>query len=160
MSRGRPQISRRWETTKADPSTAPAGFGMTGPGLFHRPAKGLRQPNFSHLSGRWAALVLALLVWAHPAYAHVQKGEAIGFLSGLHHPISGLDHVLAMIAVGLWGAHLGAPAVWLLPVCFPMVMARAGMLGLMGVHVPGIEIGIAASAILLGAAVMSEAVHH
>jgi urease accessory protein len=74
----------------------------------------------------------------------------------LKHPISGLDHVLAMVAVGLWGAQLGAPAIWLLPVAFPMVMAFGGMLGLMGVPLPGIEYGIAASAILLGAAVMFE----
>jgi urease accessory protein len=77
-------------------------------------------------------------------------------LSGVRHPISGLDHVLAMIAVGLWGAQLGAPAIWLLPVAFPMVMAFGGMLGLMGIPLPGAEIGIAASAILLGAAVMFE----
>ncbi len=109
------------------------------------------------LYARRAALVFTVLFWAQPAYAHIQKGEVGGFISGFRHPISGLDHVLAMIAVGLWGAQLGAPAVWLLPVCFPMVMAMGGMLGLMGVHVPGIEIGIAASAILLGAAVMSEA---
>jgi urease accessory protein len=64
--------------------------------------------------------------------------------------------VLAMVAVGLWGAQLGAPALWLLPVAFPMVMAFGGMLGLMGVPLPGIEYGIAASAILLGAAVMFE----
>ena len=86
----------------------------------------------------------------------MQKGEAAGFLSGLKHPVSGLDHVLAMVAVGLWGAQLGAPAVWLLPVAFPMVMAFGGMLGLMGVPLPGIEYGIAASAILLGIAVMFE----
>ena len=107
---------------------------------------------------RWApALAVLLILWAQDAFAHVQLGEAAGLLSGLLHPISGLDHVLAMVAVGLWGAQLGAPAVWLLPVCFPMVMAMGGTLGLLGVHVPGIEIGIAASAILLGAAVMSEA---
>ena len=70
--------------------------------------------------------------------------------------MSGLDHVLAMVAVGLWGAQLGAPAIWLLPVAFPMVMALGGMLGLMGVPLPGIEYGIAASAILLGAAVLLE----
>ena len=63
-------------------------------------------------------------------------------MSGLQHPWSGLDNILAMIAVGLWGAQLGAPAVWLLPVTFPMVMALGGMLGLMGVKLPGIEIGI------------------
>jgi urease accessory protein len=125
-------------------------------GLKPRPSEARNRP-FLQPARRWSALLLTILVWAQPAFAHVQKGEAIGFLSGLHHPISGLDHVLAMVAVGLWGAQLGAPAVWLLPVCFPMVMAMGGMLGLMGVHVPGIEVGIAASAILLGAAVMSEA---
>jgi urease accessory protein len=61
-----------------------------------------------------------------------------------------------MIAVGLWGAQLGAPAVWLLPVTFPMVMALGGMLGLLGVPLPGVELGIAASAVLLGAAVLFE----
>ena len=79
--------------------------------------------------------------------AHVHKGEAVSFLSGLKHPISGLDHVVAMIAVGLWGAQLGAPAIWVLPVAFPMVMALGGMLGLLGVPLPGMEVGIAASAI-------------
>jgi urease accessory protein len=77
-------------------------------------------------------------------------------MTGFVHPISGLDHVLAMVAVGLWGAQLGAPAIWLLPVAFPMVMAFGGMLGLIGVPIPGVEYGIAASAILLGAAVMFE----
>jgi len=89
--------------------------------------------------------------------AHAKGGEGVGFVSGLAHPVSGLDHVLAMIAVGLWGAQLRAPAVWLLPVTFPMVMALGGMLGLMGVHLPGVEIGIAASAIVLGLAVLLEA---
>ncbi len=89
--------------------------------------------------------------------AHAKGGEGAGFVTGLAHPVSGLDHVLAMIAVGLWGAQLGAPAVWLLPVTFPMVMALGGMLGLMGVHLPGVEIGVAASAIVLGLAVASEA---
>ena len=55
-----------------------------------------------------------------------------------------------MVSVGLWGAQLGAPAVWLLPVTFPMVMAFGGMLGLMGVPLPGVEVGIALSGILLG----------
>ena len=82
--------------------------------------------------------------------------QAAGFLTGLGHPVSGLDHVLAMIAVGLWGAQLGVPALWLLPVTFPMVMALGGMVALLGVPLPGVEVGIAASAILLGLAVMSE----
>jgi len=101
--------------------------------------------------------VLALvLLSAEAALAHSQKGQAIGFLTGFKHPISGFDHVLAMVAVGLWGAQLGSPAIWLLPVAFPMVMAMGGMLGLMGVPLPGIEYGIAASALLLGVAVMFE----
>ena len=101
-------------------------------------------------------LLLTLLSWTPAAHAHVQQGQAAGFLTGLGHPISGFDHVLAMIAVGLWGAQLGAPALWLLPVTFPMVMALGGMVGLLGVPLPGVEMGIAASAILLGLAVMSE----
>jgi urease accessory protein len=101
----------------------------------------------------------ALVVLANPAraFAHVRGGEVVGLTSGLLHPISGLDHVLAMIAVGLWGAQLGAPAVWLLPVTFPMVMAFGGMLGLMGINLPGVEVGIALSAIGLGAVVCCEA---
>lgn len=103
-----------------------------------------------------AIVGLVALLWAQTAAAHLQQGEANGFLTGFQHPITGLDHVLAMVAVGLWGAQLGAPAIWVLPVAFPLVMAMGGMLGLMGVPVPGIEFGIAASAILLGAAVMFE----
>lgn len=90
------------------------------------------------------------------AWAHVESGQAGGFFSGLSHPVSGLDHVLAMVAVGLWGAQLGRPAIWLLPVAFPMMMAFGGMLGLMGIPVPGIEIGIAVSGIVLGALILGE----
>jgi urease accessory protein len=105
---------------------------------------------------RFKTLVFTLLLCAQVTQAHVNKGEAVSFLSGVKHPISGLDHVVAMIAVGLWGAQLGAPAIWVLPVAFPMVMAGGGMLGLLGLPLPGVEIGIAASALLLGAAVMME----
>ena len=98
--------------------------------------------------------LLIALCYAQAAEAHVHKGEAISLLSGFRHPITGLDHVVAMVAVGLWGAQLGAPAIWLLPVAFPLVMAFGGMLGLIGVPLPGSELGIAVSAILLGAAVM------
>jgi urease accessory protein len=104
-----------------------------------------------------ALLALPFLLAAMPALAHVQEGQAAGFLTGLKHPVSGLDHVFAMVAVGLWGAQLGAPAIWLLPVTFPLVMAFGGFLGLIGVPIPGVEIGIAASAILLGGMVAKEA---
>lgn len=91
------------------------------------------------------------------AAAHIQAGEAAGLLTGFLHPISGLDHVLAMIAVGLWGAQLGPPALWVLPVAFPMVMALGGTLGLMGAALPGVEVGIAISALVLGILVLAEA---
>ena len=103
-----------------------------------------------------AFVALSLAALASRALAHVETGQAAGFVSGFAHPISGLDHVLAMVAVGLWGAQLGMPAIWILPVTFPIVMALGGLLGLAGVPLPGVEIGIAASAILLGAAVMTE----
>jgi urease accessory protein len=109
-----------------------------------------------HIRPQWIALLFAVTFWTQSALAHPVKGQAVGFLTGFLHPISGLDHVVAMIAVGLWGAQLGAPAIWLLPVAFPMVMAFGGMLGLMGVPLPGTEIGIAASAIMLGTMVMLE----
>jgi len=101
-------------------------------------------------------LAVALALMAAPAEAHIRQGEASGFLSGLAHPVSGLDHIIAMVAVGLWGAQLGAPAIWLLPVTFPMVMAFGGFLGLIGIPLPGVEIGIALSGVLLGAAVLLE----
>ncbi len=105
---------------------------------------------------RYCLAAAWLAAWTVPALAHVEAGQSSGFLTGLLHPISGLDHVLAMVAVGLWGAQLGAPAIWLLPITFPVAMAFGGFLGLLGFPLPGVEAGIAASAILLGAAVMSE----
>ncbi|MBM9604127.1 HupE/UreJ family protein [Desulfopila inferna] len=101
-----------------------------------------------------AIALLLILPWS--AFAHVQGGQAAGFITGLEHPWSGLDHVLAMIAVGLWGAQLGNPAIWILPVTFPIVMSLGAMMGLLGIPVPGIEIGIALSAILLGIMVLGE----
>jgi urease accessory protein len=101
-------------------------------------------------------LVLVLALLAPPVWAHEPAGQAAGFVSGLLHPVSGLDHVLAMVAVGLWGAQLGAPAIWLLPLTFPLMMAVGGFLGLLGVPLPGVEVGIAASAIVLGAVVAAE----
>jgi urease accessory protein len=104
----------------------------------------------------WAA-PLALALAPAAALGHEEAGQAAGFLAGLAHPVSGLDHVLAMVAVGLWGAVLGAPAIWVLPVAFPLVMAAGGLLGLLGVPLPGVELGIAISALILGAAVLIEA---
>ena len=102
-------------------------------------------------------VALALAAMPHPAIAHVEQGQAAGFLTGLKHPWSGLDHVLAMIAVGLWGAQLGNPALWLLPVTFPIMMSLGAVMGLIGMGLPGVEVGIALSALLLGGMVMGEA---
>lgn len=75
-------------------------------------------------------------------------------MSGFMHPISGLDHVVAMVAVGLWGAFLGRPAIWILPVIFPLVMAFGGALGVAGVPIPYVETGVALSGVVLGLAVL------
>jgi urease accessory protein len=75
---------------------------------------------------------------------------ALGFKSGFLHPLSGLDHILAMVSVGIWGSQLGKPAIWLLPVTFPIVMAFGGVLGVRGVPLPGVEVGVALSALVLG----------
>lgn len=102
---------------------------------------------------RYFLPIAGLLLSASPVLAHTGEGLAGGFASGLLHPIGGLDHVLAMVAVGLWGAFLGKPALWQLPVIFPLVMAVGGGLGIIGVPVPAVEAGIALSAIVLGAMV-------
>lgn len=96
------------------------------------------------------------LMFIPSAHAHVQQGQAVSFLTGMEHPISGLDHVLAMVAVGIWGAQLGNPAIWLLPIAFPMMMALGAMMGLIGMGLPGIEVGIAVSAIVLGCMILGE----
>ena len=97
--------------------------------------------------------LLAVLFLATPALAHTGVGTHGGFLSGFTHPIFGWDHVVAMVAVGLWGAILGRPAIWILPVVFPMVMALGGAIGVAGIELPAVETGIATSAVILGAMV-------
>jgi urease accessory protein len=104
---------------------------------------------------RIIAFTTALLALAaDAAFAHTGEAAGGGFVTGVLYPILGWDHVVAMVAVGLWGAFLGPPAIWLLPVTFPLVMALGGALGVAGVAIPGIEFGIAASALIVGAAVM------
>lgn len=92
-----------------------------------------------------------LFDWTSIAWAHTNSGMASGGLSaGFSHPISGLDHILAMVAVGMWGAMLGQPAIWILPVVFPLVMASGAVAGIIGLHLSHVEIGIAVSVIVLG----------
>ena len=112
----------------------------------------MRDPEHSNIAGALGVALLAALVFAsRSASAHLVDGSATGgFAGGFAHPLFGLDHVVAMIAVGLWGAFLGPPAIWLLPITFPMVMALGGAIAILGVPVPAVEIGIAVSAIVLG----------
>lgn len=97
--------------------------------------------------------LLLLTTWSTATLAHAEVGVAGGLVSGLLHPVFGLDHLLAMVAVGLWGAQLGMPAIYLLPITFPVVMAVGGLLGVVGMPLPYIEVGIALSALALGALV-------
>ena len=96
-----------------------------------------------------ACLLLAVLFPA-TASAHTETGIVGGALSGFLHPLTGLDHMVAMVAVGLWGAFLGQKAMWTLPVVFPVVMAVGGAAGVIGMPLPAVETGIALSAVLLG----------
>ena len=99
--------------------------------------------------------VLALAAAALPvaAYAHTGVGEAAGLVHGFSHPISGLDHILAMVMVGILAFQLGGRAVWAVPATFLLVMALGGAFGIAGINVPFVETGIALSVIVLGAIV-------
>jgi urease accessory protein len=97
--------------------------------------------------------VLALCLAPTAAVAHVGVGSTSGFVHGFMHPLSGLDHQLAMILVGLFAYQLGGRALWLVPLTFVSVMALCGFLGVMGLPIPFVEVGIALSVVVLGAIV-------
>jgi urease accessory protein len=96
--------------------------------------------------GALFAMGLSTAALAHP-------GHGGGLTAGFAHPFTGLDHLLAMIAVGLWASQLARPAMWTLPVVFPAMMALGAALGTSGVIMPWIEMGILVSVVVLGAAV-------
>ena len=87
------------------------------------------------------------------ASAHVGAGDTHGFVHGFSHPLSGIDHILAMVAVGLFAAHLADRALWLVPLTFVSFMAAAGIAGMAGVKLPFVEIGIGMSVVVFGLAV-------
>ena len=93
---------------------------------------------------------LALIGAATPALAHSGHGDTSGFVAGFLHPVGGLDHVLAMVAVGLFAAHLGGRALWAVPAAFVALMAVGGALGMNGANVPYVETGIALSVVVFG----------
>jgi urease accessory protein len=96
----------------------------------------------------WLCLLTCCTAWAHS-----DQATTGGFIAGYLHPLTGLDHLLAMVAVGIWGATLGAPLIWVLPVAFPLVMLLGGVLGIMGVPLPYVELGVALSVLVLGLAI-------
>jgi urease accessory protein len=105
-------------------------------------------------ASRLTVLLGAIAVAIAPlADAHVGVGETTGFLSGFAHPSGGLDHILAMIAVGLWAGQRGGRARWMIPVAFVAIMILGGVMGAMGVALPYVEQGIALSVLVLGALV-------
>jgi len=101
--------------------------------------------------GGWivATAGFALLL-SNPAAAHMGTGLPGGFVSGFRHPFSGIDHLLAMISVGLWGAFLGRPLIYALPVVFPAMMVVGAIMGMFVVPLPPVELGIALSVVVLG----------
>lgn len=101
----------------------------------------------------WAGAI-ALSI-AEPAAAHTGTGLAGGFVSGFLHPLVGVDHLLAMVCVGLWGAVLGRPLIHVLPVVFPAVMVAGAVMAMFGVTLPPAETGIATSVLVLGICVAS-----
>ena len=106
-------------------------------------------PNHSIVNGKSFLLTLG---WILPslAHAHVSPDHTSGALNGLSHPLLGVDHILAMLAVGLWAAQQGGRATWLVPASFVGLMAAGGMLGMAGFSLPFVEQGILTSVLILG----------
>lgn len=96
----------------------------------------------------WAIVLGAARVT--PAYAHTGTGLPGGLESGFRHPFTGWDHLLAMVSVGIWGAFLGRPLIYALPVIFPMMMVGGAILAMFSVPMPPVELGIAVSVLVLG----------
>ena len=99
------------------------------------------------------AIVATATLVPTAALAHTGIGHAHGFVAGFAHPLGGIDHILAMVTVGIFAWQLGGRALWLVPATFVLAMAAAGALGIYGLAVPFVEVGIAASIVVLGAIV-------
>jgi urease accessory protein len=99
----------------------------------------------------WRSLLVAGLVLASgPALAHSFGAPGAGFAAGFGHPLLGLDHLLAMIAVGLWASQLGGRAVWRVPATFVVALALGALLAVTGLSLPAVEPGIMASMLVVG----------
>lgn len=131
------------------------------------PPSGLSNPNFSgrtaHLGDqdysvkalRALVLIALLILIAGPAFAHDEAEAAGGVAAGFSHPFFGVDHMLAMIAVGIWGAFLGRPLLIVLPMLFPVMMTAGAAVAMAGIPAPAVETGIAVSVVILGALILA-----
>jgi urease accessory protein len=100
-----------------------------------------------------SALATILIAATTPALAHTGQPAFSCFLAGFTHPLTGLDHTLAMVGVGLFASLLGGRALWAVPASFVGMMLVGGMMSLASIEIPAVEFGIAASVIVLGAVV-------
>lgn len=91
------------------------------------------------------------------AHAHTGIGNASGFAVGLTHPLAGLDHMLAIIAVGIWSSQKGGRSLWAMPAAFVSMMVFGSIIGLAGIELPFIETGIALSVLILGLLITASA---
>ena len=99
------------------------------------------------------AVSLLLAAMVAPALAHTGAGSVSGFAAGLHHPLGGLDHLLAMVAVGILAAQLGGRALWAVPAAFVGMMLVGGLAAMAGIGLPLVELGIVGSVVILGAVI-------
>src|ERR1700675_402199 len=137
---------------------------------FHSSQRQTRSPSFkteifsvfqirqvsrrAHEGAVVAMAAVAALLLGSPAEAHMGAGLAGGVAPGFNHPVAGFDHFLAMLSVGLWGAFLGRPLIYALPVIFPAVMVGGAVLGMLDAPLPPVEIGIALSVLVLGCCIV------
>ena len=110
----------------------------------------MRNERVFSIAHRSSIAVVVAIALTQTAAAHTALGTGFGLQSGFLHPVTGLDHLVAMVAVGLWGAQLGSPAIWALPIAFPLIMTFGGVLGIAGVPLPFAEAIVALSGIALG----------
>ena len=115
----------------------------------HTPCPAWFAPHGSRAAWLVCAVGIGALL-SNPAAAHMGTGLPGGFESGFIHPFSGFDHLLAMVSVGLWGAFLGRPLIYVLPVIFPAMMVAGAIMGMLTVPLPPVEVGIALSVLVLG----------